>query len=137
MEGPSPQTVPTQPDRNRFWPFQLFRGRINRTEFIIGLIIASLIFCVSEYISLDIQLVEYLLRGIAIFFGLSLITRRVSDAGLYKEKAFEKSTLFYSIRYYALLFWIYLFKEGENRTNEDGPPPKEFSGSLRNLFALE
>lgn len=129
-------TNPT-PGKKRFWLIQLFHGRINRTEFLIGILIASLIYWISGYISFNKDLIEYSLKGISIFFFFSVITRRVSDADLYKNAEFEKAALLHFIRYYALLFWIYLFKEGNPHPNPDGPPPKKFTGSLMNLFALE
>lgn len=116
--------------RLRMWWFmRVFYGRINRIEFIGGLVLLGII--LEGIIHLTDTFQTDIVIYIAIFafflFSTSLIMRRINDTGLRRS---EKTG-------YAILLgftFLYLILQGESPfPNEDGQPTKKLF-SLRNLL---
>lgn len=125
--------------KKSFWLIKIFLGRINRVELLVGFIlIAILYFFVDSFIDKKTSLfwVSFILKGFILVFFFSLLTRRVSDTGVRKDKYL--SYLVFGAYFFAspLLFLYLLIKEGEQNPNEDGYPPAKFTDSLKNVLAV-
>jgi len=125
-----------QKRRAKWWFIRIFYGRINRMEFLLGNLLVAVIYGLLDLISKNVNsmvMIKIALIGILFIFFCSMYIRRISDTGLSRHKI-----IFYLGFFFAsvVMLTVFLFIRGQNKVNEDGYPPKPFTGSLKNLFAL-
>ena len=120
------------------WILRIFLGRINRLEFFFGIFLLVIVFMSALALTSQISTLDaysplgYLL---AVFFGSSLIMRRINDTGLRRNPMIVTIMMISFFIISPLLILFLLYQEGSPNANEDGhPTPKSPAISLTNLF---
>lgn len=116
----------------------LYKGRINRTSFSVGLIIFFLTTIILEGIKTPakngiISLVGSLILVALLIFNYSLYVRRLHDAN--HSGWLALITLIPVGNIFLLLYLI--FKPGDKKKNSYGTVPKTKDRFLKDLFALK
>lgn len=122
----------------------LFKGRINRSTFYVGLLLYILIYCFyllsdiyfknnssSFYNNIEILLIFIILIPL-IVFGVSLYVRRLHDLG---HSGFWTLLLIVPIVDFIFQFYT-LFRKGQETVNKYGEKPLFTNNYLRNIFAF-
>lgn len=125
--------------------FNLFKGRINRSTFYVGLLLYILISCFyllsdiyfknnfSSFYNNDIEtLLIFIIVIPLIVFGVSLYVRRLHDLG---HSGFW--TVLIMVPIIGFIFYFYtLFRKGQESTNKYGEKPLFTNDYLKNIFAI-
>jgi|SRR5579859_6780602 len=101
---------------------QLYQGRINRRNYLIGLLIDLLLFITAMVYAANLSspftlLIEGCLLCITFGYFLSLYFRRFHDIGV------GWNGIGLSFSAWKMQFFVALFRSGEKKTNKYGVPP--------------
>jgi uncharacterized membrane protein YhaH (DUF805 family) len=127
--------------KNSWWLLKLLRGRLNRIEFLIGILslfilILSSSILKSTLLETAIQgntrlFIELVFQGIMIIWYISLLSRRINDLSI----ARNKYLIIFYLLFGVIFLWYLLLIPGQKKPNEDGLPPKP-GIDLRKIFII-